>query len=38
LKQVGQTEEANTIFNYIANYNFNSWEASIVRSLAKKQL
>ena len=38
LKQVGQTKEANKIFSYIANYNFNSWEASIVRSLAKKQL
>jgi len=38
LKQVGKTEEANKIFNYIANYNFNSWEASIVRSLAKKQI
>ena len=38
LKQVGQTEEANRVFSYLANYNFNSWEASIVRSLAIKQL
>ena len=38
LKQAGQEEDARAIFDYIANYNFNSWEAAIVRSLAKKQL
>ena len=38
LKQAGQEKEAMAIFDYISNYNFNSWEAAIVRSLAKKQL
>ena len=38
LKQAGQEEDARAIFDYISNYNFNSWEASLVRSLAKKQL
>ena len=38
LKQAGQEEEAREIFDYISNYNFNSWEAALVRSLAKKQL
>ena len=38
LKQAGQEKEAMAIFDYISNYNFNSWEAALVRSLAKKQL
>ena len=38
LKQADQEEEAKAIFDYIANYNFNSWEAALVRALAKKQL
>ena len=38
LKSTGEDKKAKAIFNYIANYNFNSWEAVLVRSLAKKQL
>ena len=38
LKSTGEDTKARAIFNYIANYNFNSWEAVLVRSLAKKQL
>jgi len=38
LKQTGQEKAAREIFDYIANYNFNSWEAALVRSRAKKQL
>ncbi len=38
LKAVGEDAKAKAIFNYISNYNFNSWQAALVRSLAKKQL
>ena len=38
LKGTGEDAKARAIFNYIANYNFNSWEAALVRSLAKNQL
>ena len=38
LKAAGKNQEAQEIFTYIANYNFNSWEAAMVRSLAKEQL
>ena len=38
LKGAGEGAKAEEIFNYLANYNFNSWGASLVRSLAIKQL
>ena len=38
LKSLGRQEEALSIFEALANYNFNSWGASLVRSLSEKQL
>ena len=38
LKATEQDEEASSIFYDLANYNFNSWGASLVRSLSKDQL
>ena len=37
-KSLGRQEEALSIFEALANYNFNSWGASLVRSLSEKQL
>ncbi|MBH30417.1 MAG: hypothetical protein CMG71_00305 [Candidatus Marinimicrobia bacterium] len=38
LKALDRNEEARSIFQALANYNFNSWGASLVRTLAQKQL
>ena len=38
LRAAGKDIEARDIFNKLANYNFNGLGASLVRSLAKKQL
>ena len=38
LKSLDRQEEAVSIFEALANYNFNSWGASLVRTLSKKQL
>jgi len=38
LKAAGKNQEAQEIFSYLANYNFNNWAAAMVRSLAKEQL
>lgn len=38
LKAVEKNEEASSIFYDLANYNFNGWGASLVRSLSKEQL
>ena len=38
LRAAGKEQEAKEIFTYLANYNFNSWEAAMVRSLAKERL
>jgi tetratricopeptide (TPR) repeat protein len=38
LKANQQIDEANEIFEFIANYNFLSWEAGLTRELSKKAL
>ncbi len=38
LKALERNEEAHSIFQALANYNFNSWGASLVRTLSQKQL
>ena len=35
---IEQEEEADEIFEYIANYNFLSWEVGLTRNLAQKEL
>ena len=38
LKALDRNEEARSIFQALANYNFNGWGASLVRTLSQKQL
>tara|TARA_Y100000590_G_scaffold421891_1_gene526043 strand:- start:2146 stop:3648 length:1503 start_codon:yes stop_codon:yes gene_type:complete len=38
LKAAQKEEEADEIFEYIANYNFLSWEVGLTRNLAQKEL
>ncbi len=38
LKATQNKKEANGIFEFIANYNFASWEVGLTRELAKKEL
>jgi len=38
LKATQNKKEANEIFEFIANYNFASWEVGLTRELAKKAL
>ena len=38
LKGSGKVEEANEIFEHLANYSFMDWGAALVRDLSKKQL
>ncbi len=38
LKAAGKNQEAQEIFSYLANYNFNNWAAAMVRALAREQL
>jgi hypothetical protein len=38
LKGTDNKTRADDIFNKIANHNFSSWDAALVRSLAQKQL
>ena len=38
LKATGESDNANSIFTEIANYNFSGWGAGLVRTLAEKQV
>jgi hypothetical protein len=38
LKATQDKKAADDIFNFIANYNFASWEVGLTRDLAKKAL
>ena len=38
LKASGKQDEAKKIFEFIANFNFLSWEAGLTRGLSQKEL